>query len=647
MEQKLQQLYELNKYDEMIEYLKQDDEYWLKNDIWKVDKLVKITEKYKNHLIKNIVFEKDLPKDIKIELKYIILYNFKNHYTNFYDLANRMCPLIKKIAKYIKKTQPTVKNLNEVDEAKFLLYLINVEKISTDLSKSYVGKLKELKRLFESLMNDTEEINKDIWNCLKINGVRVAATRPKGYIINFFRYPKFYKECMKRYFVTIITKKSLSQCLNIYQTLIGFFEIFEELGYKDGFIKELTRNDIEKYIYHLNNKHKGKNATYKNRFVSIPRMFLEYIQIAGYDEAPTKEVSLLIFQDDMPKREKYEDTLKKVKFIPDRVLQQLDNNIMELDKPEVIPIYVLLRETGWRGTDILNLRYNNCLEKIWNMKENKYNNYLCGEITKTGIPNLKIPIKDKVAEMLEGCIKDAEKISNEANNPNKYLFNVYEGKGECRPIAKSRLVDSIKRLIKKKDIKDEDGNLYNFKLHSLRHTRAKEYVEQGVSISIIQQILGHRSLQMTIHYATVTENTLYEQWKNTEDLNLFKIDDNNEMKKVNEKVEEDLVRYEFVRKNLDAVKVPFGVCFKPSKLPCKQQINQCLTCASFCTTIENLREYQEEITKVQEQIKISKECGRTLWQEKNEAYLKLLNDMVTKIQENHIVHKNGNSREEN
>lgn len=110
---------------------------------------------------------------------------------------------------------------------------------------------------------------------------------------------------------------------------------------------------------------------------------------------------------------------------------------------------------------------------------------------------------------------------------------------------------------------------------------------------------------------------------------------------------EEVVRYEYVRKNLDAVKVPFGVCFKPSKLPCKQQINQCLTCASFCTTTENLNEYKEEIKRVEEQIKISKECGRTLWQEKNEEYLKLLNDMVTKIKENHIVHKNGNSREEN
>lgn len=91
------------------------------------------------------------------------------------------------------------------------------------------------------------------------------------------------------------------------------------------------------------------------------------------------------------------------------------------------------------------------------------------------------------------------------------------------PLSKQALLYTIQRLIKQKEIIDPNTNeLYHFRLHSLRHTRAKEYVEQGMGISVIQQILGHQSLQMTVHYATVTENILYEKWKNTEDLELFK-----------------------------------------------------------------------------------------------------------------------------
>ncbi len=84
---------------------------------------------------------------------------------------------------------------------------------------------------------------------------------------------------------------------------------------------------------------------------------------------------------------------------------------------------------------------------------------------------------------------------------------------------------------------------------------------------------------MTVHYATVTENTLYEKWKNTGDLDLFRVNtETNNLEQVDLSSDdgENLIRYEYVKKNLDAVRVSFGVCFKPSKTPCKQQMNHCL-----------------------------------------------------------------------
>ena len=402
-------------------------------------------------------------------------------------------------------------------------------------------------------------------------------------------------------------------------------------------------------MYHIGNDRKGKNITENSKYVSFVRTFLEYIQMAQYDKAPKKEVSFLIFQDDIPKRERVQDEMRRVKFVPEPILKQLDNNIVDLDRPQYIPIYILLRETGWRGTDILNLRYHNCLERIWNSKEQSYNYYLCGEITKTGIAQLKIPIRDKVAEMLQKSIDKTKKLSTEENNLQKYLFNTFEGKLKGKPLNKTALLLTIKRLIQKKHIIDINGELYHFRLHSLRHTRAKEYVEQDMGLSIIQQILGHQSLQMTVHYAMVSENVLYEKWKSTEDLDLFRVNvETHEIQQVvlDSEDRENLVRYEYVKKNLDAVKVPFGVCFKASKLPCKQQMNHCLTCASFCTTIEKISEYEEEIEQVKKQIKISERCGRELWAEKNKGYLELLEKTLEKIREQKLVHKNGKSRED-
>jgi len=75
-------------------------------------------------------------------------------------------------------------------------------------------------------------------------------------------------------------------------------------------------------------------------------------------------------------------------------------------------------------------------------------------------------------------------------------------------------------------------------------------------------------------------------------------------------------------------------------------MNHCLTCASFCTTVENIPEYEEEIDHVKRQIEISERCGRELWAEKNKHYLDTLEKTLKKVREHKLVHKNGKSREE-
>jgi hypothetical protein len=309
----------------------------------------------------------------------------------------------------------------------------------------------------------------------------------------------------------------------------------------------------------------------------------------------------------------------------------------------MMPVYILLRESGWRGTDVLNLRYDSCLEYLWNSHEKEYIPYLCGEITKTGIPLLKIPIRKEVADMVKRLVDDAVKRSAEENNPDKYLFNTYEGRCKGLPLSKPAFSAAVQELIDRKGILDGNGKSYHFKAHALRHTRALEYTEQGMPIEIIQQILGHCSLQMTLHYVKVSENMLYKKWKETENLNLLHLEStppNAHMEKQEE------IRYEFIRKNLDAVRVPFGVCFKPAKLPCRQQISHCLDCANFCTSRDNIPEYKKEMERVREQLKISNTLRRGEWEEKNRNYLEVLEKMLARIQKEGLIHKNGSHREE-
>lgn len=75
-------------------------------------------------------------------------------------------------------------------------------------------------------------------------------------------------------------------------------------------------------------------------------------------------------------------------------------------------------------------------------------------------------------------------------------------------------------------------------------------------------------------------------------------------------------------------------------------MNMCIECPSFCTTKNDLPEYEAEIKRVKEQIRIGESCGRQNWIDKNTDYLLRLEKMKERILSEGTIHKNGRLREE-
>ena len=72
----------------------------------------------------------------------------------------------------------------------------------------------------------------------------------------------------------------------------------------------------------------------------------------------------------------------------------------------------------------------------------------------------------------------------------------------------------------------------------------------------------------------------------------------------------------------------------------------CIECPSFCTTKDDLPEYEAEIKRVKEQIRIGEVYGREDWINKNTEYLIRLEQMRERVLSEGIIHKNGKLREE-
>jgi len=630
-----------DKYEQMTEYLSSEGGYWRNNDKWYFDADsfqkagIKITEASKGLMADFSEFHSE---ELKTEMKYYLLFCMKEKHLTARGICNNYKRAITNLGIEMGKTG--IRSFDGLGKECSI-----PEKLGAIEKRAYQSLYMGVVSYITDYYDERPETEKDVWHALRIPGIKIsAADKRQKPTMNFESVPQYYREITKQFMARLIIKRSWSYCTEMLVYIRYFFRVFFENGYDDGFFQNLERRDVEKYLKWVAADYADRNATFRSKAVSFIRQFIDYIQLAEYPLAPAKDVNRLIFDDDIPKRERYGDTLLKVKYIPEPVREQLDAGISEIEPAGMMPIYVLLRETGWRGTDVLNLRYDSCLDYYWNASEQKYIPYLCGEITKTGIPILKIPIRQKVADMVKELADTAQDASTGDNNPDRYLFNTYEGKNKGLPISKPAFSKAVQELINKNGILGGDGKPYHFKAHSLRHTRALEYTEQGMPISIIQQILGHCSLQMTLHYAKVSENMLYEKWKETEKLNLLHLDSKPPVNNTSRK-EED-VHYEFIRKNLDAVKVPFGVCFKPQKLPCRQQMNHCLECANFCTGQNNLPEYEMEIKMAQEQMELGRKLGRDEWVLKNQQCIDSLEKMILRIKKEGIIHKNGKLRED-
>ncbi|MFA2811468.1 hypothetical protein [Bacillus mycoides] len=104
---------------------------------------------------------------------------------------------------------------------------------------------------------------------------------------------------------------------------------------------------------------------------------------------------------------------------------------------------------------------------------------------------------------------------------------------------------------------------------------------------------------------------------------------------------EDMIEWEYIRSNLDAVRMPLGYCTKPIKQPCPTQSDPCLSCRNLCTTPEFTEEYERQIRDTEAVIERGKAINRPVWIEKNQEKLDRLKPIYEILKQGKIHHKAG------
>lgn len=248
-----------------------------------------------------------------------------------------------------------------------------------------------------------------------------------------------------------------SRTIEIYSYYVEKF-----LGFiKDGDIDEVTSKDVKKFLIDLKNKDYSKKS-----------MHLVVQSLRSYfREMDRKDLLTEIEPPKVPK--------SLPKALSEKELAQFLEAIPEIRKKDRA-IIRLFYTTGLRVSEVSNLNVSNVNfeERLIRVEEGK------GE-------------KDRVVPVNEDTIKMLKEYLDREEGP------LFLGKDEKR-ITPEKIRYIFKKYSEKSGIKCTP--------HTLRHTFATHMLEQGTDVRVIQNILGHASLDTTQIYTKVSGKHLKDSY---------------------------------------------------------------------------------------------------------------------------------------
>lgn len=490
---------------------------------------------------------------------------------------------------------------------------------------------------FEVLSGGSEAIDwlADIWSLediATVYGLRISVDR-KGAIVKFdsIENPVF-RRIAKEYVRDRLLTKTLS--IGTVSGYVGalktFFNVVSKRHPEWRDLKDLDRPDIEAYYRELDRR-KLKERSFGTTLGHV-RTALADMQILEEPYAPTKSVFMLIRDEDYRKI----PPNNNLDYVPQIVVRQIFANFDKLDD-QLQLAFIIGMKTGLRYCDVFALKPADIVEVSGVT-------YIRHDIQKSEIEDHFIPIDDNLSFLLHAQIE--RKSLDPVGCNCEYLFYIRQGKKAGKHFRNYEVNKALRKFIADNDIRDENGELFNFHFHQLRHTFGIEMRREGVDLRTIQEMLGHSSLSTTLKYAKALgedKRKAFELARLKGSFDVFKPAIKH--RAVDSGLSGAEVQRAISLSEVDLVEVSFGLCMAPPKERCWYSTQpSCIDaergpCRDLLVgaLASDVEKYEIQIRAAEKIAKVSRSCGRDDLAKIADTKTAMLRTILSVISEGKIV----------